>query len=34
MLGGSVVIALIRYVISVAGVAILFFLMSELRFGR
>ncbi len=34
MLGGSVYIALIRFVISIAGVMILFFLMSELKFGR
>lgn len=34
MLGGSVIIALIRYIISVAGVAVLFLLMSEPRFGR
>lgn len=34
MLGGSVYIALIRFVISLAGTIILFFLMSEPRFGR
>lgn len=34
MLGGSVFIALIRYIISVVGITILFFLMSEPRFGR
>lgn len=34
MLGGSVYIALIRFVISLAGTIILFFLMSEPRFDR
>ena len=34
MLGGSVVIALIRFAISLAGVIILFLLMSNPRFNR
>ena len=34
MLGGSVYIALIRFAISLAGVILLFFKMSESRFGR
>lgn len=34
MLGGPVYIALIRYMISLAGVVLLFSLMSESRFGR
>lgn len=34
MLGGSVFIALIRYIIGVAGVTILFLLMSEPRFAK
>lgn len=34
MLGGSVVIALIRMVISIGGIILLFFLMSESRFEK
>lgn len=34
MLGGSIFIALIRWVISITGVVILFFLMSEPRYHR
>lgn len=34
MLGGSVYIALIRFAVSLAGVILLFFLLSESRFGR
>lgn len=34
MLGGSVYIALIRFVISLAGTMLLFSLMSEPRFGK
>ena len=34
MLGGNVIIAMIRYVISVAGVILLFSQMSQFRFDR
>lgn len=34
MLGGSVYIAFVRFAISLAGVILLFSLMSESRFGR
>lgn len=34
MLGGSLVIAMLRYILSLAGTIFLFSLMSESRFGR